>query len=126
MLTAVTVRYSNYYTVDDTNAHSNVDFPWSLQHILPFWSGADHHDFHHMAFTNNYSTSFRWWDRMLGTDDKYLAYRKKVDAAKAAMKGASKEQHDAIEKKMLEEVEAEGLRAEAAADGTAVKVAKQD
>lgn len=63
---------------------------------------------------------------MLGTDDKYLAYRKKVDAAKAAMKGGSKEQHDAIEKKMLEEVEAEGLRAEAAADGTAVKVAKQD
>jgi methylsterol monooxygenase len=29
-----------------------IDFPWSLHNILPFWSGAEHHDFHHMAFTN--------------------------------------------------------------------------
>ena len=28
------------------------DFPWSLHNFLPFWSGAEHHDFHHMAFTN--------------------------------------------------------------------------
>jgi methylsterol monooxygenase len=72
-----------------------------------------------MAFTNNYSTSFRWWDRILGTDDKYLAYRKKVDAAKAAMKNASKEDKDEIERKMMAEVEAEGFRAEARAEGRA-------
>jgi methylsterol monooxygenase len=70
-----------------------------------------------MAFTNNYSTSFRWWDRMLGTDDKYLAYRKKVEATKAAMKNASKEDKDEIERKMMAEVEAEGIRAEALAEG---------
>lgn len=34
------------------DAHSGYDFPWSLHHIFPLWSGADHHDFHHMAFTN--------------------------------------------------------------------------
>lgn len=61
---------------------------------------------------------------MLGTDDKYLAYRKKVDSAKAAMKGASKEQQDALEKKMMEEVEAEGIRAEAEAEGSASKQVK--
>ncbi|KAF7973796.1 hypothetical protein HWV62_20368 [Athelia sp. TMB] len=103
------------------DAHSGYDFPWSLQHIIPFWSGAEHHDFHHMAFTNNFSTSFRWWDRILGTDDKYRVYRKKVEAAKAAMKGASQEEKDAMEKKMMAEVEAEGIRAEAEAEGSVPK-----
>jgi methylsterol monooxygenase len=71
-----------------------------------------------MAFTNNYSTSFRWWDRILGTDDKYRAYRKKVDAAKAAMKNASKEDKEEMERNMMAEVEAEGLEAEARAEGS--------
>jgi methylsterol monooxygenase len=66
-----------------------------------------------MAFTNNFSTSFRWWDRMLGTDDKYRAYRARVETAKKAMKNASKEQRDEMEQKLMAEVEAEGIRAEA-------------
>ena len=45
------------------DAHSGYDFPWSLNKFIPFWSGADHHDFHHQAFMNCYSTSFRWWDQ---------------------------------------------------------------
>jgi len=91
------------------DAHSGYDFPWSLQHIIPFWSGADHHDFHHMAFVNNYSTSFRWWDHLLGTDNKYRAYKKRVAAAKP-------EERNALEKKELEEVEKEGLKAERLAE----------
>ncbi|KAF7374114.1 Methylsterol monooxygenase [Mycena sanguinolenta] len=85
------------------------DFPWSLQHWVPFWSGAEHHDFHHMAFTNNFSTSFRWWDRIFGTDDKYRAYRARVKAAKVA----SKTERDTMERKLMAEVEAEGIRAKA-------------
>jgi methylsterol monooxygenase len=98
---------------------NHLDFPWSLQHIVPFWSGAEHHDFHHMAFTNNFSTSFRWWDRVLGTDDKYLAYRKKVKAAKAAMMNASDEDKEEMERKLMAEIEAEGIKAEARAGGSA-------
>ncbi|KAG6878824.1 hypothetical protein C0992_007445, partial [Termitomyces sp. T32_za158] len=101
-----------------------IDFPWSLQHILPFWSGAEHHDFHHMAFTNNFSTSFRWWDRIFGTDSKYREYRTRVAIAKKAMKNASEEARAAIEKKLLEEVEAEGIRAEAEAEGSVPKTVK--
>ncbi|KAJ7585361.1 hypothetical protein C8J56DRAFT_1052666 [Mycena floridula] len=95
------------------DAHSGYDFPWSLQHILPFWSGADHHDFHHMAFTNNFSTSFRWWDKIFGTDDKYHAHKERMRKAKEAMKSATKEEMVIMEKKMMAEAEAEGLRAEA-------------
>ncbi|KAG6850146.1 hypothetical protein H0H93_000531, partial [Arthromyces matolae] len=104
------------------DAHSGYDFPWSLHNILPFWSGAEHHDFHHMAFTNNYSTSFRWWDYMFGTDNKYREYRARVAAAKKANK--TKEAMAAFEQKLLEEVEAEGIKAEAEAEGSAPKTLK--
>ncbi|KAF9467643.1 hypothetical protein BDZ94DRAFT_1232989 [Collybia nuda] len=106
------------------DSHSGYDFPWSLQHILPFWSGAEHHDFHHMAFTNNFSTSFRWWDHIFGTDIKYQEYRARVKAAKKAMKGATKEQQQQMEAKLMAEVEAEGIRAEAEAEGSAPKTVK--
>ncbi|CAK5277989.1 unnamed protein product, partial [Mycena citricolor] len=108
------------------DAHSGYDFPWSLQHIVPFWSGAEHHDFHHMAFTNNYSTSFRWCDRIFGTDDKYRIYRARVEAAKKSMANASKADHDELERKLMAEVEAEGLLAEAEVIRNAEKSTKRD
>jgi len=70
-----------------------------------------------MAFTNNYATSFRWWDRIFGTDKKYQAYRARVRAAKAAMKSASKEEQKLMEQKLMEQIEQEGNRAEAEAEG---------
>jgi methylsterol monooxygenase len=93
---------------------NNVELRGSSTERIPFgiWSGAEHHDFHHTAFTNNFSTSFRWWDRIFGTDDKYRAYRARVKTAKKAMKNASKEQRDEMEQKLMAEVEAEGIRAE--------------
>jgi methylsterol monooxygenase len=103
------------------DAHSGYDFPWSLQHIIPFWSGADHHDFHHMAFTNNYATSFRWCDRIFGTDKKYQAYRARVRAAKAAIRSASKEDQAALKQKLLDQIEEEGIKAEAEAEGVTLK-----
>lgn len=57
------------------DAHSGYDFPFSLRNILPFWAGADHHDYHHMAFLGCYSTSFRWWDHFMGTDVGYKKCR---------------------------------------------------
>jgi len=94
------------------DAHSGYDFPWSLRNILPFWSGAEHHDFHHMAFTNNFSTSFRWLDHIFGTDDKYLAYKRRMAAgAKAG------EDQAALEKRLLAETEREGIIAEREAGG---------
>ena len=88
-----------------------VDFPWSLQHIVPFWSGAEHHDFHHMAFVNNFSTSFRWCDHLFGTDTKYQEYRKRITEMKKL--NLTKEEFDAMERKLIDAAEQEGLRAEA-------------
>lgn len=65
------------------DAHSGYDFPWSLQHIFPLWSGADHHDYHHEKFSANYSTSFRIWDYVFGTEGSYRANRKALKEKKA-------------------------------------------
>ncbi|KAG8901416.1 C-4 sterol methyl oxidase, partial [Tulasnella sp. 403] len=103
------------------DAHSGYDFPWSLHNIFPLWSGAEHHDFHHMAFTNNYSTSFRYLDYIFGTDDKYRAYRKRVAAEKAKASAAmhkklTKAEQEAIEARIMAETEAEGIKAEKIAE----------
>jgi methylsterol monooxygenase len=74
----VTFPYCRLFQAID--AHSGYDFPWSLNKFIPFWAGADHHDFHHQAFVNNFSTSFRWWDWSLGTDTRYRAFRKRQAA----------------------------------------------
>ncbi|KAI8843706.1 hypothetical protein BC829DRAFT_370828 [Chytridium lagenaria] len=77
-------------TVDD---HSGYDFPWSIHHWIPFWGGADFHDYHHMAFIGNYSSTFRHWDWIFGTDSGYRAHSAKMRAnrkAKAAIAAAQK------------------------------------
>jgi len=69
------------------DAHSGYDFPWSLRHFLPFWGGADYHDLHHEKFIGNYSSSFRWWDKIFDTEATPEAQARrrarKIAAAKA-------------------------------------------
>ncbi|EGF79958.1 hypothetical protein BATDEDRAFT_19828 [Batrachochytrium dendrobatidis JAM81] len=65
------------------DSHSGYDFPWSLRHIFPFWAGADFHDYHHMAFVGNYSSSFRWWDWAFGTDNAYQQWKLKKATKKS-------------------------------------------
>ncbi|OMJ25900.1 Methylsterol monooxygenase [Smittium culicis] len=77
MLCWITVRISQA-----VEAHSGYDFPWSMNHWFPLWAGAEHHDYHHMAFVNNFASTFRHWDRILGTDISYLKYYHKKTAKK--------------------------------------------
>ena len=64
-----------------------------------------------MAFVNIFSTSFRWCDRLFGTDDKYREYMKRVREMKKL--NLSHEEYAAMEQKLIKEAEQEGLRAEA-------------
>ncbi|KAF8324823.1 hypothetical protein F5887DRAFT_1021676 [Amanita rubescens] len=93
------------------DAHSGYDFPWSLQHILPFWSGADHHDFPPYGF----------YQQLFYLFPLYRQYKERVKAAKASMKNGTVEEQKEFERKLLEEVEAEGLRAEAEVERSASK-----
>lgn len=72
-----------FQTID---AHSGYDFPWSVHNIIPFWAGAEHHDYHHMNRGANYASSFRWWDRIFGTDALFHAYRNEQKQARIKAK----------------------------------------
>lgn len=54
--------------VQAIDSHSGYDFSFSLHWYFPLWAGASHHDDHHHYFTGNYSSSFRHWDYLLGTE----------------------------------------------------------
>eukprot|EP01121_Diplochlamys_sp_Union-15-3_P020560 TRINITY_DN803_c0_g1_i1.p1 TRINITY_DN803_c0_g1~~TRINITY_DN803_c0_g1_i1.p1 ORF type:complete len:282 (+),score=24.82 TRINITY_DN803_c0_g1_i1:47-847(+) len=58
-------------------AHCGYDFPWSPRHWIPFWGGAEFHDFHHETFSGNFSSTFTIWDRVFGTDVKYRERKEK-------------------------------------------------
>ena len=48
--------------------------------------GAKFHDFHHMNFTGNYSSTFYYWDKIFGTDqqfNKYVAEKEKANLNKS-------------------------------------------
>ncbi|EJD06589.1 C4-methyl sterol oxidase [Fomitiporia mediterranea MF3/22] len=104
------------------DAHSGYDFPWSLQHIFPFWAGAEHHDYHHMAFMDNFASSFRYLDFIFGTDERYRAHKAKLNKMKeaASKSGASREEQEAMEQKLMEESERIGIAAEAKAEAKRV------
>lgn len=61
-------------------AHVGYDLPWSPRQFLPFYGGAEYHDFHHETFTGNYASSFIIWDYVFGTDVKYRQRREKLRA----------------------------------------------
>lgn len=63
-----------------------------------------------MAFVNNFSTSFRWFDRLFGTDDKYRVYRARIQAAKKV--GMTPDEFKIVEARLCAEAEKEGVEAE--------------
>ncbi|XP_013413905.1 methylsterol monooxygenase 1-like [Lingula anatina] len=67
--------------METIDVHTGYDIP-HLFHLIPFYGGAKAHDFHHMNFVGNYSSTFTYWDKICGTDKQYkeyLAKQKKMD-----------------------------------------------
>jgi len=50
--------------------------------LLICHAGAEYHDYHHMAFTGNYASTFTLWDWVFGTDTKYREHRKQLERQK--------------------------------------------
>lgn len=90
MHVVTTLSFVSFRICQAVEAHSGYDLPWSLHNIIPFWAGAEHHDFHHQAFVDCYASSFRWNDAIFGTDAKYHAARErqKLRAKKVSEKKA--------------------------------------
>ncbi|XP_042557746.1 methylsterol monooxygenase 1 [Dipodomys spectabilis] len=73
----VTVRL-----IETIDVHSGYDIPLNPLHLIPFYTGSRHHDFHHMNFIGNYASTFTWWDSIFGTDAQYNAYNEKMKSRK--------------------------------------------
>ncbi|KGN55922.1 methylsterol monooxygenase 1-2 [Cucumis sativus] len=66
--------------IEAIDTHSGYDFPWSLTKFIPFYGGADHHDYHHYVggqSHSNFASVFTYCDYIYGTDKGYR-YQKKI------------------------------------------------
>ena len=63
--------------------HSGYDLPFTPEKLIPFYGGADFHDWHHHHLRGNFASTFTWWDRMFNTDLRFNAMKAR-DAEKKA------------------------------------------
>lgn len=71
--------------IETIEVHSGYDI-WTPLHLLPFYGGAKFHDFHHMNFNGNYSSTFTYWDKLFGTDAGFNKYQEELKASAETLK----------------------------------------
>lgn len=68
--------------IEAFDTHSGYDFPWSPTKYIPFYGGADHHDYHHYVggqSHSNFASVFTYCDYIYGTDKGYRYQKKLLD-----------------------------------------------
>lgn len=66
--------------IEAIETHSGYEFPWTLTKYIPFYGGADYHDYHHYVggqSQSNFSSVFTYCDYIYGTDKGYR-YQKRL------------------------------------------------
>ncbi|WZY85392.1 hypothetical protein YC2023_031776 [Brassica napus] len=59
--------------------HDKYDFPWTLTNYVPFYGGAEYHDYHHYVggqSQSNFASVFTYCDYIYGTDKGYRLQKK--------------------------------------------------
>ncbi|CAN6459360.1 unnamed protein product [Victoria cruziana] len=77
--------------VEAIETHSGYDFPWTLTKFIPFYGGAEYHDYHHYVggmSQSNFASVFTYCDYIYGTDKGYR-YHQHQKAQLEKMKGIS-------------------------------------
>ncbi|KAF5179971.1 methylsterol monooxygenase 1-1-like [Thalictrum thalictroides] len=60
--------------IEAIDTHSGYDFPWSPTKYIPFYGGAEYHDYHHYVggqSQSNFASVFTYCDYIYGTDKGY-------------------------------------------------------
>ncbi|CAL5442213.1 unnamed protein product [Camellia sinensis] len=66
--------------IEAIETHSGYDFPWAPTKYIPFYGGAEYHDYHHYVggqSQSNFASVFTYCDYIYGTDKGYR-YQKKL------------------------------------------------
>ncbi|XP_030524620.1 methylsterol monooxygenase 1-1-like isoform X1 [Rhodamnia argentea] len=72
--------------IEAIDTHSGYDLPWSPAKYIPFYGGADHHDYHHYVgglSHSNFASVFTYCDFIYGTDKGYRYQKKLLEKMKA-------------------------------------------
>ncbi|KAJ0778841.1 putative 4-alpha-methylsterol monooxygenase [Helianthus annuus] len=65
--------------IEAIETHSGYDFPWTLTKYIPFYGGADYHDYHHYVggqSQSNFASVFTYCDYIYGTDKGYRYHKR--------------------------------------------------
>ncbi|XP_022759533.1 methylsterol monooxygenase 1-1-like [Durio zibethinus] len=69
--------------------HSGYNFPWSPSRFIPFYGGAEYHDYHHYVgrqSQSNFASVFTYCDYVYGTDKGYRRHKQAVKKLKEQVK----------------------------------------
>ncbi|KAK8718363.1 hypothetical protein V6N13_045599 [Hibiscus sabdariffa] len=75
--------------VEAIETHSGYDFPWNPTKLIPFYGGAEYHDFHHCVggqCQSNFASVFTYCDYIYGTDKGYGHHKQALAKVKEAVK----------------------------------------
>ncbi|XP_021280155.1 methylsterol monooxygenase 1-1-like [Herrania umbratica] len=71
--------------VEAIQTHSGYEFPWSPTKFIPFYVGAEYHDYHHYVggqSQSNFASVFTYCDRIYGTDRGYHHHKQALNKLK--------------------------------------------
>ncbi|KAK7330696.1 hypothetical protein VNO77_24894 [Canavalia gladiata] len=80
--------------IEAIDTHSGYDIPWSLTKYIPFYGGAEHHDYHHYVGRqshSNFASVFTYCDYIYGTDKGYRYQRKILQKLKEESKNGAEQ-----------------------------------
>ncbi|KAG2282557.1 hypothetical protein Bca52824_053777 [Brassica carinata] len=79
--------------IEAIETHSGYDFPWSPTKYIPFYGGAEYHDYHHYVggqSQSNFASVFTYCDYIYGTDKGYRFQKKLLEQIKESSKKSNK------------------------------------
>lgn len=80
--------------IEAIETHSGYDFPWSFTKYIPFYGGADYHDYHHYVgeqCQSNFASVFTYCDFLYGTDKGYHYQKKLLRKMQEELRGSGEQ-----------------------------------
>lgn len=80
--------------IEAIETHSGYDFPWTFTKYIPFYGGADYHDYHHYVggqSQSNFASVFTYCDYIYGTDKGYRYQKRLLQQLKDGLESNSKQ-----------------------------------
>ncbi|KAI4364868.1 hypothetical protein MLD38_020903 [Melastoma candidum] len=78
--------------IEAIETHSGYDLPWTPTKYIPFYGGAEYHDYHHYVggqSQSNFASVFTYCDYIYGTDKGYQYHKKVLGKLKEEQKRAA-------------------------------------